>query len=79
MQDTVPSSCYRNYVIDNCVDCWARNLCNSCFVTIAGMNKISFKDKEIFCDGMRKEVYQNLQLYLSIFEQNSESLSVLEN
>ncbi len=67
---------YRDYVINNCGECWARNLCGECFISIAGNKKIDFSDKSKFCETRKMLLYNSMVLYLEIYEQNPEAVEI---
>lgn len=68
---------YREYVVENCKNCWARNLCGDCFVTLAGKGEIDFVDKKKYCETRKLTLSHMLWVYLNIYEKNPESLEIL--
>ncbi|MFA6075766.1 MAG: radical SAM protein [Negativicutes bacterium] len=69
---------YRSLVEKHCTDCWANKICTRCFATVdrGDLGESTFiRD----CERLRKVYERQLQMFLTIKEQNESALDELEN
>jgi len=68
---------YTKAIFPFCSNCWAVELCKSCYMDIFSNGKLDFKNREHYCPAEKKSLEVLLSNYCSLLEQDSQKLKYL--
>lgn len=62
----------------NCMDCWVKKICGSCFTHLIDKEELSMEKQNYFCDIYKKHFDSMLKYYIEIREKNINAFNYID-
>lgn len=69
---------YKEKSIDYCSECWAINMCASCYADCYTEQGIDIEKKKMNCEALLEAYQENLSIYFSLLEEKPEVMEILQ-